>query len=261
MNLESALKSAQRACQAAREVQLSHFGGPLKVTDKGLEGLVSEADIQSESTITSLLKKDFPDVPVYGEEDVFQKKTALSKTSWVVDPLDGTTNYIYGLPIYCISIGLQIDGEVVLGVVDVPPWNRQYTAIKGQGAFLNGKPIHVSKRKQISNSVLATGFHPGDKESLSHQIQIFSQLVANSRAVRRAGAAALDLCLVAEGVFDAFWESDLKPWDVAAGSLLVQEAGGVVSTYQGGPFQIEERSIIASSPEIFSHIVATTKKI
>ncbi len=254
MDLSRALKTAQKACQAARAIQLARFGGALKINDKGLDGLVSDADLMSEKIITQILKEDFPEIAVYGEEEVYGTDLQLKETSWIVDPLDGTTNYIYGLPIYCISIGLQVNGEIVLGVVDVPPWQRQYRAIKGEGAFVNDERIHVSGRSELSNSLLATGFHPGNPEALSSQIQIFSRLVSKARAVRRAGAAALDLCLVAEGVFDAFWEANLKPWDTAAGSLLVKEAGGVVHNYLGDSFNVLHQSIIASSPQLFQHI-------
>lgn len=254
MDLLKALKTAQKACETARAVQLSHFGRELQVDEKGAEGLVSEADLKSEKAIADILREDFPEIPVFGEEGTFQKEWDLKETSWIVDPLDGTTNFIYGLPIYCISIGLQVKGELVVGVVDVPPWDRQYWAVKGEGAYMNGRRIHVSSRRYLSESLLATGFHPGDKKSLQNQIDIFSKLLGRARAVRRAGAAALDLCLVAEGVFDAFWEANLKPWDTAAGSLLVKEAGGVVYNYFGEPHQVLHSSIIASSPQMHSHI-------
>jgi len=256
MDLNLALKTAQKACDAAREIQTRRFGGPLTVSDKGFDGLVSEADVLSEKTIKEILSADFPEIPFYGEEETFTGRGSLRATSWVVDPLDGTTNYIYGLPIYCISIGLQVEGRVMMGVVDVPPLGRQYTAIKGEGAFLNGRRLKVSTRTQVADALLATGFHPGDKKILQHQLQIFSKLVEESRAVRRAGAAALDLCLVAEGVFDAFWEAHLKPWDVAAGSLMVREAGGSVCTYEGKDFHIEDASVIASSPQMMPFIRA-----
>lgn len=251
MDLARALAVAKEACGVARQIQLDRFGGDLQVKDKGKEGLVSEADVLSEEAIRKVLLSAFPDIPVFGEEEAFRQRTVLQETSWIVDPLDGTTNYIYGLPIYCISVGLQIKGEVVAGLVDVPPWNRQYTAIKGEGAFLNGKKIAVSERKKLSESLLATGFYPADKASLSSQLHIFSRLVEKSQAVRRAGAAALDLCLVAEGVFDAFWESNLKPWDTAAGSLLVKEAGGLVCDFQGEDFSVQQNSIVASNPFIY----------
>lgn len=254
MDFKLALEAAQKACEMARSIQLEMFGGALKVSDKGLEGLVSEADVLSERAIEDILKKYFPTIEVFGEEGQAKQKSDLEKTSWIVDPLDGTTNFIYGLPIYCVSIGLQINGEVVLGVVDVPHWNRTYHAVKNEGAFLNGEPIRVAKRTQLSECVLATGFQPGSRDFLNRQIQIFAKLVEKSRAVRRPGAAALDLCLVAEGVFDAFWEMNLKPWDTAAGSLLVREAGGVVRNYQGEDFHVLDKSIVAASPSIYSQI-------
>lgn len=254
MNLSSALQTAQKACAAAREIQLRRFGGALAVNEKGLEGLVSEADLLSEEAIREILTTDFPDIPVFGEEGVYKSHAALPDTSWIVDPLDGTTNYIYGFPVYCISLALQVKGEIVLGVVDVPPWNRQYRATKGEGAFLNEKPIRVSDRETLAEGLLATGFHPGYKDQLPAQIQVFARLVEKSRAVRRAGAAALDLCLVAEGIFDAFWEANLKPWDTAAGSLIVKEAGGVVYNYEGDDFHVLHKSVIASNPKMYPHI-------
>lgn len=254
MNLTLALQTAQKACAAAREIQLQRFGGALTINEKGLEGLVSEADLLSEEAICKVLTSEFPDIPVFGEEGVFKTHSTLQNTSWIVDPLDGTTNFIYGLPVYCISLALQVENEVVMGVVDVPPWNRQYTTIKGKGAFLNNQPIRVSERSELSEGLLATGFHPGYKEQLPAQIQVFARLVEKTRAVRRAGAAALDLCLVAEGVFDAFWEANLKPWDTAAGSLLVKEAGGVVYNYEGEDFHVLHKSVIASNPKMYPYI-------
>lgn len=260
MNLELALKTAQKACLASRKIQLELFGSVTHVQNKGKEGLVSEADLLSEQSIKKILSEDFPDIAMLGEEGAFKSKTALESTSWIVDPLDGTTNYIYGLPIYCTSIGLQVNGEIQVGVVDCAPLDRQYWAIKGKGAWMNGKRLHVSKRENLSDSFLATGFYPSDELSLSTQLRIFSELVKKSRAVRRAGAAALDLCLVAEGVFDAFWETNLKPWDTAAGSLLVREAGGVVRNYKGEEYKVTDHSLVASSLPMYDLMSAMISK-
>lgn len=258
INLTHALETAKKACAKSRSIQMERFGSVTGVESKGSEGLVSEADLLSEKSIREILTASFPDIPVLGEEEAFKSKTTLSSTSWIVDPLDGTTNFIYGLPIFCTSIGLQVNGEMAIGVVDAGPLDRLYWAVKGQGAWLNGNRLKVSTRSKLSDSFLATGFYPGDDSALTTQLKIFSSLIKKSRAVRRAGAAALDLCLVAEGVFDGFWESNLKPWDTAAGILMVREAGGIVKTYEGKEFSVTDKTLVASSPAMYEHLQIQT---
>lgn len=254
--LTQALMAAQQAARAGREVVMKYFGQLKKVQEKHQAGLVSEADVESEKVITQELNKAFPDIGVLGEEGAYlNKKNEVEATTWIVDPLDGTTNYVHQFPIFCISIGLQVKGELVAGVVDVPMLNKTYTAAKGRGAFANGERIHVSNRATIGEALLATGFIPDNVVALKEQLRIFSDLVFEARGIRRAGAAAYDLCLVAEGVFDAFWEKNLKPWDSAAGVVLVREAGGVVWTYAGQDYKVTDDSVLAGNPLLCSAIV------
>jgi myo-inositol-1(or 4)-monophosphatase len=253
MDFVKALESAKDAAREARKVLLHYFGHLSKVREKGAEGLVSEADVESEKTIKKMLARSFPEIPMLGEESAFQTgKWNVPDTSWIVDPLDGTTNYIHQMNIFCISIGLKYQGELVAGVVDVPLLNQTYTAVKGGGAFCNDQPIRVSERKLLKDSLLATGFFP--HLELEEQIRIFTELVREARGVRRAGAAAYDLCLVAQGVFDGFWEKSLKPWDAAAGTLLIREAGGRVLNYQGNEYDVSDNSLLAANPYLISEL-------
>ncbi|MBX3022589.1 MAG: inositol monophosphatase [Bdellovibrionales bacterium] len=256
LDLTQALGTALKAAKAGRQVLLDYFGRLKKVQEKAHAGLVSEADVESEKVISAILKKDFPDIAVLGEEGAFlSKDDHVQRSSWVVDPLDGTTNYVHGFHIFNISIGLQWQGELVAGVVDVPLLDKTYTAAKGQGAFVNGQPIHVSQRKTIKEALLATGFFPDNTTALKTQLKIFSDIVYDARGVRRAGAAAYDLALVAEGVFDAFWEPNLKPWDAAAGTVLVREAGGVVWDYSGSEYKLGDNTLLAGNRELADELV------
>jgi myo-inositol-1(or 4)-monophosphatase len=249
LDLAQALSTAIKASQKGRRVVMDYFGQLKKVQEKAQAGLVSEADVESEKAIGAELALGLPGVGILGEEDAFTRKDEkLLDSMWVVDPLDGTTNYVHGFPIFCISIGLQWKGELVAGVVDVPVLDKVYTCAKGQGAFVNGEPIRVSQRTSIKESLLATGFIPDNHAALKEQLRIFSDLVYEARGIRRAGAAAYDLCLAAEGVFDAFWEKNLKPWDAAAGALMVREAGGVAWTYSGGDYKLGNDSLLAGNP-------------
>lgn len=256
LDLTQALSTALKAAERGREVVMHYFGQLKKVQEKAQAGLVSEADVESEKAIAAELARGMPGIKMLGEEGAFGKpEEAVEATTWVVDPLDGTTNYVHGFHVFCISIGLQYKGELVTGVVDVPMLNRIYQAKKGSGAFCNGERLHVSRRSSIKESLLATGFFPDNVSALKEQLKIFSDLVFEARGIRRAGAAAYDLCLVAEGVFDAFWEKNLKPWDAAAGALIVQEAGGVVWTYDGKPYKLGDDSLIAGNPVIAPSLV------
>ena len=255
LDLSAALATALRASQLGRQVLLDYFGRLKKVQDKAQAGLVSEADVESEKVITAELKRGFPGVSVLGEEESYlTKQETIESNMWVVDPLDGTTNYVHSFPIFCISIGLQWQGQLKVGVIDVPMLNKTYTAVQGQGAFVNGVPIHASTRATIKESLLSTGFFPDNVLALKEQLQIFSDLVYEARGIRRPGAAAYDLCLVAEGVFDAFWEKNLKPWDSAAGCLLVREAGGFVSDYRGRSQPICDETVLAANDGLHSKL-------
>ena len=257
-----ALAAAKSAAQLGARVLLDYFGRLTKVSEKFQAGLVSEADVASEKVIQAELERLYP-AHFLGEESSGGASPPWPTTGnwWIVDPLDGTTNYVHRFPIFCISIGLMWQGELVLGLVDMPMLNVTYTAVKGGGAFRNGEPIKVSERKQIRDTLLATGFFRDKPEALRQQLHIFEKLVFEARGIRRAGAAAYDLCLVAEGVFDAFWEKNLAPWDTVAGTVLVREAGGLVTDYKGQTYQHNADSILAASQAIHPLLLDQVRRV
>lgn len=255
------LHKAIQAARIGREILLNYYGRLKNIEEKFQAGLVSEADKESEKAIVGFLQKEFPETTVLAEEGFHNYDLTSDQGRWIIDPLDGTTNYIHQFPIFCISIGLEIKSEIVLAVIDVPMLNETYTAIKGKGAFLNGKPLKTSETKLIKDSLLATGFIADHEHILQEQLRIFSEVVRKCRAVRRAGAAAYDLCLVAKGAFDGYWERNLKPWDSAAGLLLVQEAGGKVSTYRGEKYTPFKNSIVASNSFLHAELLQMSGKL
>jgi len=259
MNWEQVLGTAIKAVSLGREVLLNYFGNLEHIEEKFQAGLVSEADKESERVIAEHLKKNFPSIEFLGEESYaagakVQWQTAGSKGRWILDPLDGTTNYIHRFPIFCISLGLEIDGEIQLAVIDVPMLKETYTAIRGKGAFVNGRPLSVSKTTEFKDAFLATGFVAEHEHIISEQLQIFADIVRKCRGVRRPGTATYDLCQVARGVFDGYWERNIQPWDAAAGILLVEEAGGKITTYRGDKYNPYKNSIIAGTPAIVEQL-------
>lgn len=257
------LGQAIKAVSLGREVLLNYFGNLEHVEEKFQAGLVSEADKESERVIAEHLKKNFPEIEFLGEETFAAShgtgtNVAWSKAGpngrWILDPLDGTTNYIHRFPIFCISLGLEIDGQIQLAVIDVPILKETYTAIRGQGAFVNGRPLSVSKNAELKKGLLATGFVSEHEHVISEQLRIFDDMVRKCRGVRRPGAAAYDLAQVARGVFDGYWERNIQPWDAAAGILLVEEAGGVVQTYRGDKYTPYKNSIVAGNAAMVAEI-------
>lgn len=262
LDLNQALAAAQRAAQLGAQVLDSHFGRLEQIREKDLAGLVSEADLESEQVIKKELLKALP-IQFLGEETSGFNSRSWSESGnwWIVDPLDGTTNYVHGFPVFGVSIGLLWEGQLMVGVVNAPKLGSTYWAARGQGAFLNGKPIRVSQRQKIRDSLLATGFIRDHQDVLRQQLEIFTKLVFEARGIRRAGAAAVDLCLVAEGVFDAFWEKNLRPWDSAAGILIVEEAGGRVTDYLGNDFTFAADSLVTSNGLIHSEILRSMQPL
>lgn len=259
MDWKQVLGQAIKAVSLGREVLLNYFGNLEHVEEKFQAGLVSEADKESERVIAEHLKKKFPTIEFLGEETFasehapgakVQSEPAGPRGRWILDPLDGTTNYIHRFPIFCISLALEMDGEVQVAVIDVPILNETYTAIRGQGAFVNGRPLRVSKNKELKKALLATGFVAEHEHVISEQLKVFDEMVRKCRGIRRPGAAAYDLTQVARGVFDGYWERNIQPWDAAAGILLVREAGGIVETYRGETYHPYKNSIVAGSPEV-----------
>ncbi len=222
---------------------MSYFG-KISIEYKGDADLVTEADRAAERLITERITSLWPDHDLMGEEGA--RREQGSDYKWYVDPLDGTTNFAHGFPVFCVSLGLTHKGELIAGVIFDPTRNEFFAAERGSGAFLNGSVIHVSKTKNLVESLVATGF-PSHKRHKNPNIHYYHQITLRSHGVRRAGSAALDLCSVASGRVDGFWEFNLNPWDTAAGVLLVEEAGGVVTDMRGGPFDIASREVLASN--------------
>ena len=228
---------------------------PSKIESKGLHDLVSYVDKESEKLIIAELLKLLPESGFIAEEGTNTK--VGEQYNWIIDPLDGTTNYIQGVPIYAVSIGLQKDNELVLGVVYEVGRDECFYAWKEGGAYLNGEPIEVSKRDNIQEALLATGFPYNDFSKLNEYMEFLEWTMKNARGVRRLGSAATDMAYVACGRFDAFWEYNLKPWDVAAGAVIVKEAGGIVTDYNGGTDFLFGREIVASNGLIELALIRT----
>lgn len=249
---KSSYETALEAVALGRACLLGYFGKISQIEAKEKAGLVSEADRESEKIIQEYLLRHHPETEFLGEEGAFllgQKPKALKKGArWILDPLDGTTNYVHQFPIFCISLALEVDGVLELGIIDMPMLNQTWTAQRGQGCFCNGKKVQVSTTENFSDALLATGFSTEEPERMNDQIQIFSSLVSEARGIRRAGAAAYDMALVSSGVFDLFWEKNLQPWDKAAGQILIEEAGGIVRTYEGQLHSPFDSTVVAGNP-------------
>ena len=259
------LTTAIDIAREAGALLAEYFKTPLEVSYKSPANLVTEADRRSEALIVERLHKHFPGHAVVGEEGGGQR--IESDYCWYVDPLDGTTNFAHAFPVFCVTLGLAYRGEVIAGVVYDPTREEVYTTERGSGAFLNGKRISVSKNATLAESLLATGFPHFDSH---HELnsQLFFCFTTLSHGVRRPGSAALDLCYVAAGRFDAFWELKLNPWDKAAGSLLVTEAGGKVTDLSGGRFNLATDEIFTSNGlihdemlPVFSEVLAQKNRV
>jgi len=216
-------------------------------------GMVLQIDRQSEAMIISRIKSVHPDHDFLAEES--GGADVSSRYRWIIDPLDGTVNYTHGVKTFCVSIGLEVNGEVVLGVIYDPNLDELYTAEKGEGAFLNGNPIHVSSASRLIDSLLVTGFPYNIKENPYNVREHFNNFLFEAQGIRRIGSAALDLCYVAAGRFDGYWEVTLSPWDLAAGYLIVHEAGGVVTDFTGAPTTIYRPNVLASNGKIHALMV------
>lgn len=240
------------AIQTARDagrVLAERFGRSLEINNKSELDLVTESDLASERLIIDRIKSHYPRHAILAEESGASGPADRERDSewrWIIDPLDGTTNYAHGYPCFCVSIGVENQGRMELGVVYDPMRDEVFTAERGQGAALNGRRIRVSTTLSLATALLCTGF-PYDVRERSEFARHFANFIMAAQGVRRDGAAALDLAYVAAGRFDGFWEEGLKPWDVAAGGLLIEEAGGRVSTYSGDPLNIFSPPILASN--------------
>ena len=261
--LNIAVKAARRA--GAIINRASQDIGTLTIKSKNFNDFVSEVDVAAERAIIDTLKDAYPTHGFLGEESGWTSHQ--SDFIWIIDPLDGTTNFLHGFPQYCVSIALQHKGEITQAVIYEPNRNDLYTATKGRGAFLNDKRIRVSKCDKLQDALIGTGFPFRDFKYLDDYLSMFKSMIQKTTGIRRAGSAALDLAYVANGSLDGFWEIGLSAWDIAAGGLLVREAGGIVTDLSGQSGWLESGNILVASPKIHddmqatiaSHIPATLK--
>jgi myo-inositol-1(or 4)-monophosphatase len=265
---ESFLPAMSAIAREAGALLMHYFQKHIKIEYKGDADLVTAADRASETLIRERIQQQFPGHDVLGEEQGLNDQG--SDYRWYVDPLDGTTNFAHGYPVFCVSMALehrelehresQKPAERIAGVVYDPTRDELFSAEQGRGAHLNGAAIHVSQAAQLKESLLATGF-PSHKRHKNPNIYFYHQITLRTHGVRRAGSAALDLCNVASGRFDGFWEFNLNPWDTAAGALIVEEAGGKVSRFDGSPFTIDSSETLASNGLIHPALVKEFQEI
>jgi myo-inositol-1(or 4)-monophosphatase len=237
----------------AGETLLKYFGRKHQIQVKPGAGIVTEADKAAERYLLKQISRKFPESSIITEET--GEYSGTSELLWILDPLDGTSNYAHGFPWFCVSIGVYSAGKPLAGAIYQPITKEYYFAQKSKGSFLNGKKIKVSSCKQLNESLLGTGFYYSKKAQLTREMKIFHRVNEAAHAVRRPGSAALDLACVAAGRFDGFWEKGLSSWDVAAGILLVEEAGGVVTDYSGSKTDLFSRELIASNRNIHRQLV------
>jgi len=221
---------------------------------KGIADLVTDADIAAEAAVLKTIREAFPDHAVLAEESGAAGEAAGPR--WIIDPLDGTTNYAHGLGIFCVSVAFAISDEVLVGVILSPPLQEIFIGVRGLGATLNGRPIRVSENRTASESLLVTGFPHLPPIHLDRMMQRFSRCLVASRGVRRLGSAALDICDVACGRFDAFWEEALNPWDTAAGVRIALEAGAKLTDFENHPFTLEKKSLLVTNGHIHDEMLS-----
>ena len=254
------LATAIEGALACGRIQRKYFRAGVHIDKKGPIDLVTTADLEAEREFRRIVGARFPDHAVIGEE-AEQDRASAASHRWVIDPVDGTTNFAQGLALFSVSIALEIEGTMAVGVVFDPMAKELFTAERGEGARLNGVPIHVSSTPVLLDALFCTGFPYSihQKEPRDRQVRVFSAFLGKSRGVRRLGSAALDLCYVAAGRLEGFWEDHLHPWDMAAGALLVQEAGGLVSDLQGEQGFLEKGDICAATPKVFPALLQSLR--
>jgi myo-inositol-1(or 4)-monophosphatase len=254
---EAFLETAKSAAREAGRVLGENYGKRGEIMYKGAVDLVTRFDRLAQDMIFRRLSEAFPAHGFLAEEGL--SRTSASEFRWIFDPLDGTTNFAHTFPVFCVSIALQQAGSTVLGVVYDPTRDELFEAVRGHGARLNGRPVAVSQVDDLGKSLLATGFPYDVRTSGENNVREFCEFIVRAQAVRRCGSAALDLCYVACGRFDGFWELKLKPWDVAAGALIAEEAGGTVSDFEGGPFDLFAGKALASNGLIHEEMMAVLR--
>ncbi len=253
--LNTAVKAARRAGsvinRAARDIDA------VTVTTKRRNDFVTEIDKAAEEAVIEVLRKAYPDHAILAEESGASGK---SEYEWIIDPIDGTTNFIHGFPQYAVSIGLRHKGVITQAVIFDPTRNELYTATRGRGAFLNDQRIRVSKRAHLKDALIGTGFPFREVDNIDEYLRVFRRATYETAGLRRAGAAALDLAYVACGRLDGFWEAGLAPWDMAAGSLLVLEAGGLIGDYSGEAEYLQTGEVVCGNPKVFAQLLQLVQK-
>lgn len=253
MKIDKFIETAAEAALKAGRLLRENIEKSSQISYKGAVDLVTNLDTQAQKVIFDLLSAKFPDHDYLAEEGLSQDQGAEFR--WIIDPLDGTTNYVHHFPVFTVSIALEREREVALGLIYDPMREEMFSAVKGEGAFLNGKEIKVSGVEDLNKGLLATGFPYDVRTSKVNNIVHFNNFITRVQGIRRCGSAAMDLCYVACGRFEGFWEVKLSPWDMAAGALIVQEAGGQVSDFQNGEFTIHSDEILASNGLIHEQMV------
>jgi len=247
------------ATREAGKIISDYFQGSFTVDNKeGINNLVTEVDKHSEKRIIEIIRKHYPTHSIISEEvgEMIQD----SPYQWIIDPIDGTVNFAHGIPLCCVSIGLKHNDDLILGAVYNPMMNELFFAEKGKGAFLNDKPISVSTKSDFRKACLVTGFPYKWPDSKEHPIRVFERFILEGLPVRRLGSAAIDLCWVACGRFDGFWEYNLSSWDVAAGYLIVQEAGGRITNFEGDPYSVFDKETLATNGHIHEEMLRLIRK-
>jgi myo-inositol-1(or 4)-monophosphatase len=255
------LQTAIDIVTRAGEIHLARQESGFRIDKKGEIDLVTEVDLECERMCREAIAERFPEHDVLAEEGGTESSSRpRSRWRWVFDPLDGTTNYAHGLPIYCASLGLEVDGRAEVGAVYDASRRELFTAVRGGGAQLNGRPLAVSETSTLIDALIVTGFPYTVHRQAGDLVALFGAFLSRARAVRRLGSAALDLCYVAAGRFDAFWEQHLKPWDVAAGALIAEEAGGRVTDMDGSPFDPAAAHLVASNARVHDEMLTVIRE-
>ena len=249
MDLNEIKNAGIGAAYKSAKILNDYYGSLTHIEKKGPTDLVTDADVASQNAIIETIQAKFPDHCILAEENGYDQLNA-AECQWIIDPLDGTTNFAHQIPIFCISIAFAAEGRTRVGIVLNPVNGELFTAVEGLGAALNGRPISVSGQTEISESLLVTGFPYAFQAIIQPVMQRFQQCLQAARGIRRLGSAALDLCYVACGRFEAFWEENLHPWDTAAGTVIVETAGGRVTDFSGNPFSPDKKEILASNGHI-----------
>jgi len=252
--------SAQAYAAEAGAIVLQGYGRIHAPERKGRIDLVTEYDKRSEARLLELIARDWPGHGVLAEESGAHDAAAGARVRWVVDPLDGTTNFAHNYPFFGVSVGVEVDGEVVAGAVYDPVRDEMFSAARGEGATLNGAPIRASGCERVEDALLVTGFPYDVREHPERHLPLFQAFLLRAQGIRRDGSAALNMCYLAMGRFDGFWEGSLSPWDVAAGSLVIREAGGTITDYSGGAFRIDARQVCASGAALHGELLAVLRK-